>query len=70
MPSTPGFVGREPGSCSVAVLLATAVGMVALTYGAHAYAQCTMDTECKGARICEDGSCVEPPPAALTEAGL
>ena len=29
-----------------------------------AWAQCTMDTECKGDRICESGQCVSPPPTA------
>ena len=38
--------------------------MVVLMCGAHAHAQCTMDRECKRDRICENGSCVDPSPAA------
>jgi hypothetical protein len=39
-----------------------------------AHAGCTMDMECKGARICENGGCVYPPPVDTgpgpTEAAL
>lgn len=38
-----------------------ALAVVVLTASA-ARAQCTMDTECKGDRVCEAGQCVSPPP--------
>jgi hypothetical protein len=41
-----------------------AFGIVVLMCSAHAHAECTMDTECEGDRICENGSCVDPSPAA------
>ncbi|MDF3069159.1 MAG: putative rane protein [Polyangiaceae bacterium] len=44
------------------------LGSVALLLSVSARAQCSMDTECKGERICEQGRCVDPPvpaPAAL-----
>ncbi len=39
--------------------------------GADAGATCRKDTDCKGARICEDGQCVEPPgkDAATSDGG-
>jgi hypothetical protein len=30
-------------------------------------AQCHKDTDCKGDRVCEDGTCVEPPPGVIPE---
>jgi hypothetical protein len=32
-----------------------------------AHAGCTMDVECKGVRICENGRCVYPPPEGTTQ---
>jgi hypothetical protein len=40
--------------------LGVAVAVYAI--GKPAKAQCGMDAECKGARICDAGRCVEPPP--------
>lgn len=33
-----------------------------------AHAQCTMDTECKGERVCEEGKCVAPAAVSLPPA--
>ena len=46
-------------------LLGGVVG--SLFYASSAFAQCSMDTDCKGDRVCEAGSCVAPalpPPPA------
>jgi hypothetical protein len=46
-------------------LICAAVGMN-LMAGAHgASAQCTKDIECKGDRICRDGTCNDPGPAVV-----
>lgn len=36
------------------------VSLLVLTWPVAARAQCTKDTDCKGERICEAGSCVNP----------
>jgi hypothetical protein len=38
-------------------------GLALLLAHSVAAAQCTMDTECKGDRVCEKGKCVSPAPA-------
>src|SRR3954468_6899164 len=49
--------------------LGTVVG--SLVFASSAHAQCTMDTDCKGDRVCEAGSCVTPalPPAPAAPSG-
>ena len=45
--------------------VASAVGSLgALLWAATAQAECTKDTDCKGDRVCSEGICVSPPPAA------
>jgi hypothetical protein len=39
--------------------------LLCVLFGARsAHAECTKDTECKGDRVCEAGSCVAPPPGS------
>jgi len=38
--------------------------LAGLFFTSEAHAQCTMDTDCKGDRICENGACVSPPVVA------
>jgi len=45
---------------SLRVALACAVGLAGALQAATAAAQCTKDTDCKEARLCEKGVCVEP----------
>lgn len=45
------------------VWLGTALGGLLLLGTTLAHAQCTMDTECKGDRVCDAGQCVSPPSA-------
>jgi len=40
--------------------LSTSIGILVSLCGARAHAQCMMDTDCKGDRICENGSCIAP----------
>jgi hypothetical protein len=47
---------------SAAALVAGCFSMLLLPRPAHA--QCTKDTDCKGARVCSGGVCAEPSPAA------
>lgn len=37
------------------------LGSLVFWVSVNAHAQCAMDTECKGDRICEEGRCVAPP---------
>ena len=53
------------------MVVAAALGVSA--HSSLAEAQCTKDSDCKGERICEKGTCAEPavqgapaPPAAVT----
>jgi hypothetical protein len=45
-------------------ILALLGGGAAIFATSLAHAQCTMDTECKGDRVCDGGSCVAPNAAA------
>ncbi len=44
--------------------LAIAGTLIALFTASEALAQCSKDTDCKGDRVCENGHCVQPGPAA------
>jgi len=35
--------------------------LASLLFASGAYAQCSKDTDCKGDRVCDSGSCVTPP---------
>jgi hypothetical protein len=41
-------------------LTAVAIALGVLAYSGLAEAQCTKDSDCKGERICEQGTCTEP----------
>jgi hypothetical protein len=43
-------------------------GIATLTATSLAQAQCSKDTDCKGDRVCDGGSCVAPAPAAVAPA--
>lgn len=45
------------------VWLGMVTGGLLLLGTTRAHAQCTMDTECKGDRVCDAGQCVSPPSA-------
>jgi len=42
--------------------IALAATALALLWSSHASAQCTKDTDCRGDRICQQGTCVSPAP--------
>ena len=50
---------------SLAMLAATAAALAMVEPGPAA--GCTMDVECKGVRICQNGSCVYPPPEVTAQ---
>jgi hypothetical protein len=49
---------RDRALAGVAVVIAVSCA------AGRAGAQCTKDTECKGDRVCRDGACADPTPAA------
>jgi hypothetical protein len=57
---------RRSHSQSLALLAATSAA-VAMVETRAALADCTMDVECEGERICEHGLCVDPGPEAVIE---
>jgi hypothetical protein len=57
--------GRSHGQ-ALAMLAATSAAL-AMVETRAAHAGCTMDVECEGERICEQGSCVDPAPEAGIE---
>lgn len=66
------LAGMWLGRCALGIL----VGGVGLFATSHAQAECTKDTDCKGDRVCEAGSCVSgaatpaaPPAGAATPGG-
>ncbi|MFA5915219.1 MAG: DUF4344 domain-containing metallopeptidase [Burkholderiales bacterium] len=56
--------GRLQGKRSPSIFIMLRYGIISALLGflptAHAIAQCTKDTDCKGSRICESGSCITP----------
>jgi hypothetical protein len=45
-------------------VIGTFLALCVLFAARSAHAECTKDTECKGDRVCEAGSCVAPPPGS------
>jgi hypothetical protein len=50
--------------CVSSILIATSLVLLPV---AETWAGCTKDTDCKGARVCEEGRCVAPSPAPTSE---
>ena len=51
----------------VLTILAATAATLAMAESRPAQAGCQSDSQCKGARICEGGNCVDPPPAPRTQ---
>lgn len=47
------------------VLVAVLGGVSCLLFASLSQAQCEKDTDCKGERVCEAGTCVSPAPSAV-----
>jgi len=52
------------------MIFATASAVLAMSQSRPAQAGCSSDSECKGARICEDGRCVDPTQAETQSSGM
>ncbi|MGH7284385.1 MAG: hypothetical protein ACRELY_22895, partial [Polyangiaceae bacterium] len=57
-------MGETPRSRTLQALAWIAIGLVITMRSLPAYAGCEADTECKGDRVCVDGTCREPGGAA------